>query len=45
LATAAVLETLDYGLEKDRHELAAIHARQDATAAMLRTAIEEVQVP
>jgi argininosuccinate lyase len=45
VATAAVLETLDYGLEKDRHELAAIHARQDATAAMLRTAIEEVQVP
>jgi argininosuccinate lyase len=45
VATAAVLDTLDDGLKKDRHELDAIHARRDAAAAMLRTAIEEVQLP
>ena len=37
VATAAVLDTLDYGLEQDRHELDAIHARRDAAAAMLRS--------
>lgn len=44
VATAAVLNTLDDGLEKDRHELAAIRARREAAAAMLRAAIEEVQL-
>ena len=41
VATAAVLDTLDYGLEQDRHELDAIHARRDAAAAMPRAAIEK----
>lgn len=42
-ATAAVLDVLDGELENDRQEVSLIRARQDAAAALLSAAVEQVQ--
>jgi argininosuccinate lyase len=42
-ATAAVLDVLDGELETHRHEVSSLRARQDAAAALLSAAVEQVE--